>query len=163
MAKGEKCIFYKHGHSQEPLYDVYIQMVARCHNPKHKSFPAYGARGITVCEEWRNDRLKFIEWSLSNGYKKGLSIDRINNDKGYSPENCRWTDRRTQQNNTRKNLLIKANGETHTLSEWARIRGLSKGTIKHRLDLGWDFEDSVMLPPSTARYKCRTDKKGENE
>ena len=163
MSKGEKCIFYKHGFSHTPLYAVYIQMVARCHNPKHNYYFNYGARGITVCDEWRNDRLKFIKWSYENGYKEGLSIDRIDNSKGYSPTNCRWTDRRTQQNNTRKNRFIEVNGERHTLSEWSRIKGISKHTIEHRLNLGWLPEDSVLLPISNERYKSRTNTKGENE
>ena len=155
MAKGEKCVFYKHGWSQFPIYAVYIQMVARCHNPNHRCYPNYGGRGIAVCDEWRNNREVFFKWAETNGYKEGLSLDRIDNNKGYSPENCRWTDRFTQQNNTRRNRKLKANGEVHSMSEWARIRGMSKHTIEHRLELGWSEEDAVLRPVSTENYKHR--------
>ena len=75
--------------------------ISRCYNPNIETYPLYGGRGITVCEEWRNDKMSFIEWALKNGYKEGLEIDRIDNDKGYSPDNCRFTTRLEQIHNRR--------------------------------------------------------------
>lgn len=144
--RGKANHFYRHGMSSDPLYNLCTQMIARCHNPNHPSYYRYGARGITVCDEWRFDRVKFIEWARNNGYKKGLSIDRIDNSKGYSPENCRWVDNFIQQNNTRRNRWIKANGEIHTISQWARIKGVRRGLILKRLKNGWSEERAINEP-----------------
>ncbi len=91
---------HKHGLESHRLYPVWYAMKQRCTNPKYKSYSNYGGRGITICEEWL-DVKNFIEWSKSSGWREGLSVDRIDNDKGYSPENCRWVDRTTQNINQR--------------------------------------------------------------
>lgn len=143
---GENSHFYKHGLCKNPLFYTWYQMVQRCHNPNHQNYPRYGALGRTVCEEWRNDPQAFINWSESHGYKEGLSIDRIDNEKGYSPDNCRWVDRFVQQNNMRRNHWITANGETHTISQWARIKGVRRTLILKRLKLGWSEERAVNEP-----------------
>lgn len=155
-ARGKANHFYKHGKAKDPLYDICTQMIARCHNPNHASYFNYGARGITVCDEWRYDRSKFVDWANENGYRKGLSIDRINNDKGYSPDNCRWVDRTVQQNNTRRNHWITANGETHTISQWARIKGVNRGVIFRRLKRGWSEERAINEPVDTSRQRFST-------
>lgn len=152
---GENCRFYKHGLSKNPLFYIHYQMVQRCHNPNHKYYRLYGAIGRTVCDEWRDNPKAFIEWAESHGYQKGLTLDRIDNSKGYSPENCRWVDRFVQQNNMRRNHYIVVNGETHSMSEWARIKGIRKDTIMSRLKRGWSEEDAVMLPVGNERYKNR--------
>lgn len=86
------------------LYFTWQGMKARCYRETHPKYIHYGARGIYVCEAWRNDFKAFCEWSLSNGYRQGLTIDRINNDDGYHPDNCRWTTQKVQQNNKRNNV-----------------------------------------------------------
>ena len=96
--KRNKELFTKHGNYKSPLYAVFVAMHQRCNNKKHKSYPLYGARGITVCNQWQ-DFVAFRDWSMASGYKENTSIDRIDNDKGYSPENCRWVDRVTQSRN----------------------------------------------------------------
>ncbi len=95
-----------HGQRNTRLYSIYFKMIVRCYNPKCESFPDYGGRGITVCDEWRNDLISFMWWALSNGYSKNLQIDRINNDGNYEPSNCRWTTRVVNTQNTR---VLKSN------------------------------------------------------
>jgi len=91
----------KHGMSHSRLDIIYQNMVSRCTNPRNKDFKYYGARGIKICDEWLNDRTTFYTWANANGYKNNLTIDRINNDKGYEPSNCRWVDMKTQAHNRR--------------------------------------------------------------
>jgi DNA-directed RNA polymerase subunit RPC12/RpoP len=97
----------KHGDSRTKLYSTLVHMKQRCYDSNVESFKYYGARGIKICEEWKNSYQSFKEWALSNGYEEHLSIDRINNDGDYEPSNCRWATKETQARNTRK--LIKTN------------------------------------------------------
>ena len=91
------------------LYRIWAAMKQRCTNPKHLGYRHYGARGINVCNEWSHDFKSFYEWSLSNGYDNTLTIDRIDNDKGYSPQNCRWVTMKTQANNKRPRKRVMEN------------------------------------------------------
>lgn len=119
-------------------------MIDRCFNKNNPQYSIYGGRGITVCEEWRNDYIAFREWALSNGYDENLSIDRINNDGNYCPENCRWATAKEQANNTRKTRLITYCGETHSVSEWARILDIKQSTLSMRINkYGWDIEKAL--------------------
>ena len=104
---------------QPRLYWVWCQILARCSNPACPAYPIYGGRGITVCAAWRQYR-PFAEWAESHGYQQGLEIDRIDNDQGYCPENCRFTTRLVNSNNRRNNHRLTAFGETKTLAAWSR-------------------------------------------
>lgn len=118
----------------------------RCYNERYNSYKNYGARGITVCNEWKNNPSAFKKWALSNGCREDLTLERIDTSKGYSPENCRWATRKEQANNRRSNRLISFNGETHTLSEWAEKKGINSITIRSRLRLGWSVERALTEP-----------------
>lgn len=115
-------------------------MRTRCYSESHKSYPEYGGRGITVCDEWKNSSDSFIEWALENGYNDSLTLDRIDNNKGYSPNNCRWATMKEQANNTRKNVVIKYNGEEKTISQWADELGINRNTLSNRIKRGWSVE-----------------------
>lgn len=134
---------------QNKLYAVWCAMKHRCANPKIKN---YGGRGIKVCEEWQTFK-PFEDWSLSHGYREGLSIDRIDNDGDYSPKNCRWTDRVTQENNRTNNNKVEFKGEVHTISEWARIIGCSVPSLGHRIRHGWTAEAALTTPFTQSNRK----------
>lgn len=130
-----------HGLSHTRLYRIYNGMKNRCYNPNTEYFSRYGGKGIKICDEWLSDFVTFYTWAINNGYSEDLTIDRIDNDGDYCPENCRWTDAKTQANNSSKIRYISYNGETHTLTEWSRILGLEYHKIASALNYGWSFED----------------------
>ena len=99
----------KHGLTKHPLYCVWHNMKTRCYNPKRKAYKYYGGRGITVCDEWLFDFEAFYTWAINNGYKKGLQIDRENNDKNYNPENCRFITPRENVRNRGKHIYYTKN------------------------------------------------------
>ena len=115
----------KHGMTGTRLYNIYDRMIQRCYYHKSNRYKYYGARGIVVCDEWLNDKTAFFEWALNNGYNDTLTIDRIDNNKGYSPDNCRWVDYSTQENNRRDNILLKYNNEWLTVKEIAQLENIS--------------------------------------
>lgn len=132
-----------HNKSNTRLYKIYSNMKDRCNRVNCPAYKDYGARGIKVCNEWENDFNKFYEWSINNGYNDKLTIDRMDNNKGYSPDNCRWVDRKTQCLNTRYNIYITYNNETKTLKEWTDELGLSYSKTWRRLHRGWSFERAI--------------------
>jgi hypothetical protein len=122
-------------------------MKKRCYNPRDKRFVNYGGRGITVCDEWKDDFGAFQKWATDNGYKENLTIDRVNVNGNYCPENCRWATMTQQQRNTTRNRFITAFGETKTMAEWAEQSGIRQDVIKDRLNkLHWAPEDAVSIP-----------------
>ncbi len=133
----------KHGESFGRIYGIYRNILNRCLVTTSKDYPKYGGRGITVCEEWKNSYEAFRDWSLANGYRDNLSIDRIDNDGPYAPWNCRWTTAKVQQNNTRLNRVIEHDGKTLTLSQWSETTGINYFTLWSRLDNGWSVEEAL--------------------
>lgn len=125
-----------HGHRYERLYGIWKNMNKRCNNSSDAAYDRYGGRGINVCDAWKNSYEDFRDWSFSHGYSDDLSIDRINNDDGYFPENCRWVDGFTQMNNTRRSRYIEYNGLIHTIAEWARLFGVNRSTLRNHIILG---------------------------
>ena len=135
---------FKHGETGTPLYNMWHHMKQRCYNIKNHNYKDYGGRGIAVCDEWRNSYLVFKAWAVNNGYKEGLTIDRIDNNKGYSPNNCRWATRKQQARNRRSTRLTTYKGVTKPLAEWCEILSLNYWTVVSRLDrLGWSIEDAL--------------------
>lgn len=131
-----------HGMSYDQLYNVWHGMKQRCTNIHHTAFHHYGGRGIAICTEWM-DFENFRDWALNNGYRPGLTIDRINTNDGYCPENCRWVSQLVQCNNKRNNHFVTYNGVTHTIADWSRILGVKYGTLQNRInrDDMRDFEE----------------------
>ena len=128
------------------LKEVWRSARKRCQNPKCKDYPHYGGRGITLCKEWQ-DFETFYEWALSHGYRSDLTLDRVNNNRGYRPDNCRWVSRKGQAYNRTTNTYLRcSDGEVHTLEEWARRLGTNPSSISKRLSLGWSVDDAVRKP-----------------
>ncbi len=120
----------KHGGVHDRLYGIWKSMKRRCNSPKDSHYELYGGRGIKVCDEWNNYE-NFKEWAYSNGYDEtakfgNCTIDRIDNNGDYSPENCRWVDRITQANNTSRNRYVEFEGQRLTIAEFARVMNIDK-------------------------------------
>lgn len=121
----------KQTYYEKPWYNSYRCMKSRCYREKDPSYKYYGGRGIKVCEEWLNIR-NFEKWVEQNPYFEGATIDRIDCDGDYSPENCRWATMYEQDNNRRNTIMIEWKGECHSLSDWSQIIGVNKSTLKNR-------------------------------
>jgi hypothetical protein len=135
-----------HGKSQNNrLYRIWRGTKTRCYTPCAIGFENYGGRGISVCDEWREDFLTFEKWAMENGYDDNLSIDRIDVNGNYTPENCKWSNRIDQANNTRKNVFIEAFGESKTIPEWSRDprAKTSLNNIRGRINRGWEPEKAI--------------------
>ena len=135
-----------HGMCGTRIYTTYDDMKQRCRNKNHKNFANYGGRGITVCDEWVNSPQAFFEWALANGYTDELTIDRIENNKGYCPSNCRWATMTEQSRNKRSNVLITIENQIKTLTEWSLEFGTNRITAAIRIKNGWDPIDAVSIP-----------------
>ena len=128
------------------LHSIFKHMKDRCYNPKHNSYKYYGGCGIRVCDKWNTPHSQkgwraFRDWALSHGYTDKLTIDRLDVNKGYSPENCRWVTMKVQNNNTRSNRRITYKGKTQTLSQWCEELGKNYFMVHARLDkLHWSIE-----------------------
>jgi len=132
----------KHGLTSTGEAAAWKSMVNRCHNPKNSQYHNYGARGIAVCDRWRYSLDNFIE-DMGKKPSPHLSLDRLENSKGYYKENCAWRTDTEQQRNTRWNRNITYKGVTKCMAEWCEILGLTYHTLKHRLDRGWDVEAAL--------------------
>lgn len=131
----------KHKLSYTKLYRVYYGMKNRCYNQKHSYYQDYGGRGITICDEWLNNNTNFFNWAINNGYQEGLTIDRIDIEKGYSPDNCRWTTNIEQVRNRRNTVHIKYEGVTKTMAQWSEELNIPYHTLYTRYTKGWKSEN----------------------
>ena len=129
------------------LYRIWNGMKARCYTPGTEAYKKYGAKGITVCDEWRNDFRVFYDWALNNGYSDELQIDRIDFRGNYEPSNCRWVNLKQQANNKSNVNFLTYNGETKTISEWSEITHISPLNIWQRIKkLNWTVEKALTTP-----------------
>ena len=134
-----------HGEIHTRLYRIWGNMCNRCTNPSNPAWHNYGDRGIKVCDDWLRYE-NFRDWANSSGYTENVTIDRIDNNKGYSPDNCRWADLITQANNKRNNHIIEYNGTSMTIAEWAVETGIPYKTLFNRFHLGWSAERALTQP-----------------
>jgi hypothetical protein len=139
-----------HGLCRTPENVIWNSMVKRCHNPKCLEYHNYGGRGIVVCDRWRG-RTGFVNFLADVGPRPSPkhSIDRIDNDGGYEPANCRWATAEQQQLNTRRTVFVTFNGETKTILEWSRITGISYSALYQRIWHGWTAERALTEPSPT--------------
>lgn len=144
-----------HGGTGTRLYDIWTGMISRCYNKNNNRYDNYGGRGIIVCNEWKNSFEVFRDWATKNGYSDNLTIDRINVNGDYCPENCRWISPLEQSKNKSNSINIEINGETKILSDWAREYGIGKDTVRHRIKCGWDIIDALTIPPNGNRIKVK--------
>ena len=154
--RGAKCKGYtvhRHGSTTHNATNTRLHKVWECMHERwersgHPRYANYGGRGITVCDFWSgNDGFAhFKEWAEASGYSDELTIDRINNDLGYCPENCRWATPKEQANNRRNNRIVVYRGVQYNLTQLAHVAGLNRTTLKERLNLGWNVEDAVNTP-----------------
>ena len=140
----------KHGYAGTKIYEIWKSMTQRCHNSNNKKYSDYGERGIFVCERWK----EFLNFLEDMGIPSdGQSLDRIDNNKGYSPENCRWTDSKTQARNKRNNRFLELNGEIRTVAEWAEVKQMPYQTLQYRLQNGWSTEKALLHPVNTKKSR----------
>lgn len=134
---------YKHNMTDSRLYNVWKSMKGRCYTKSCSAYKLYGGRGITVCDEWKNDFETFYYWAMQNGYKPGLTIDRIDVNGNYTPDNCRWADYYTQANNKTDTKYYEIDGKTLTLREASEVYNIPYKTLKGRIDSGHTITEAV--------------------
>lgn len=143
------CIVGKQGthlKTNTRLYETYCGMKKRCYNKKSKSYKHYGAKGIKVCNEWLEDFSNFYDWAYKNGYNDELTIDRINVNKGYSPENCKWSTRQEQSYNKTTTHYFEYKNERKSIAEWSKITGIKSATLLYRINHNWDKNRVIEEP-----------------
>lgn len=149
--KGKQGFQTKHGLKNHPLYGTWTRIKTRCYNKNCKDYKDYGGRGITVCNLWKDDFIEFFYWAIKHGWEKGMTIERIDVEQGYSPNNCKWIPMSEQPKNRRNVNKIKYNGETHTIAEWARIKGVARKTLESRFhSKNFTIEEAFEKPVNKA-------------
>ena len=133
------------------LKNIYKLMKYRCQCKKYDKYKYYGEKGINVCDEWNDSYSDFEKWALEHGYEEGLTLDRINVNADYNPNNCRWVTRKDQANNKTTNKYVTYDGKTKTLQQWADDFGISYSTIRYRLRSGWELDDVFNAPIKDTR------------
>ena len=140
------------------LYKIWTAMRERCNRQNHSHFDNYGGRGIKVCPEW-DDYIVFREWAKSHGYSNDLTLDRIDSNGNYEPDNCRWVTMKAQNRNRRNNKILEYKGQKYVMSELAERSGISVSTFKERIRHGWSVEDAVEKPVQLRMRGYRPSKK----
>lgn len=136
-------------------------MKQRCFNPSNNKYRNYGARGITICDEWLDFNV-FEEWALANGYDEVLTIDRIDTNGNYEPNNCRWVDQQTQQNNRRNNVTFNVGGKDYTLNELSDKYKMNRATIMQRIGNGMSIEEALSVGLNYDHHAIEIDGRTKN-
>lgn len=139
-----------HNDWKNPLHKRWCDIKYRCYNPKSSRFHRYGGRGIKMCDEWFNDYVSFRDWCYSNGYKEGLTIDRIDNDGDYEPNNCRWVTQKEQYKTRSSSILVEKDGLIQTVNDWCIELNIWSETIYYRIKKG--------MNPFEALFECDNSK-----
>lgn len=135
-----------------PTYKSWQAMRTRCLNENSSQYHRYGGRGISICKEWDDFTVFFRDMGER---PTGTTLDRIDSNKGYSPDNCRWSTMKIQENNKRNNVLLTFNGKTQTVAQWADETGIGYQTIRARMNMGWSTEEALTLPRVRVRRSSR--------
>lgn len=130
----------------DKILSRFQHMLERCYNPNNKSYKNYGGRGIEVCDEWRKDYSKFESWAMNNGFQEDLSIDRIDNDGNYEPDNCRFVTPAENNQNRRSSRFYTIDGETKNLQQWCDAFAIGRATVNTRLERNWSIEEALKTP-----------------
>ena len=144
---------HTHKQSGTRIYRIWQAMKNRCFDINDKRYARYGGRGITVCDEWKNNFLMFYQWAIANGYNENLTIDRINNNGNYCPENCRWATAKEQANNRSSNVIYKIGNVTKQLSEWCELFGLNCKSILARFNREENITMDKLFRPVESQYR----------
>lgn len=142
---------FKHGLTDTPLHKNWLGMIGRCKYKSHISYKYYGAKGIKVCDEWLNSFITFYEWAMKNGYDKNKSIDRIDSNKDYSPDNCKWSTRKEQNYNKTNNLIVEIEGKMLNSKEVFEIYGINNLVLSSRIIRGKKGLELIKTPRKTGR------------
>lgn len=145
-----------HGKTHTRLHRIWSGMRQRCNDPSYAAYRTYGGKGVTVCKEW-SDFQNFYDWSMANGYREDLTIDRIDCHGNYCPENCRWATMKEQQNNRSNNVRFSIGGIEKTISEWSEASGIPRATLDWRVKNNW-AEDELFMPVNLSNSKIRREK-----
>lgn len=137
---------FKHGMIHTRLYSIWHCMKVRCYIKSCLSYHNYGGRGITICNEWKNDFMSFYNWAINNGYNDTLTIDRIDVNGNYEPSNCRWANKKEQDNNRRTSCFIEYNGIKKTVQQWAEEKGINNNTLRKRIRMYGEKSEKLFMP-----------------
>lgn len=148
----EKFHHTTHGKRNTRIYRIWRNMLNRCGCKSHTEYHRYGERGITVCDEWK-DFVIFYNWAMSHGYRDDLSIDRIDVNGNYCPENCHWATTKEQTRNTRRNRILEYKGKSQCVADWEAETGIHRSLIRQRIDiLGWSVEKALSTPVRKVKH-----------
>lgn len=143
--------YEEHGMSDSRIYSIWLDMNRRCADENRERFKDYGGKGIEVCNSWKNSFKSFKDWALANGYSEELTIDRIDNNGDYEPDNCKWSTYKEQNNNRGYHRFVEINGVVKNVTQWCEELGMDKHLVRSRIHKGWSEEEALLIPIGVRR------------